>query len=193
MQLDTLMAGILMGPIAAGVFGVDYRVGLVMEIPLAIANILVAPVLSSLFAQRKMVEMQTSTRRVSLLIFGSSIAMIAVIMVFAGPILRMFGNQFIAGLTPLRWVAVGATASAAFGPVAFLVIITDLQSIGLVVLLFTGIIDVVVSVLLVPMLGLTGVAVAYVVSNAFRSVALYIVLKKKRGVTSGIFCRAVVV
>lgn len=190
MQLDTLMAGILIGPVAAGVFGVDYRVGLAMEIPLAIANILVAPVLSALFARREMIELQRSTTRVSLLIFSSSIVIILGVLIFAAPILRLFGSQFVIGLTPLRWVAIGAAASAAFGPVAFLVIITDLQSVGLIVLIATGIIDVTASVLLVPIFGLTGVALAYVVSNVFRSLALYVVLKKMRGVTSGIFYRA---
>jgi O-antigen/teichoic acid export membrane protein len=187
MVIDTLFAGLLLGPREAGIFGVAFRVALVVELPFVAVNTLAVPGLARLLAGKETAQLQHTMARISHAMFWPGLAIAAGIVVFAQFVLGLFGPGFEDGRIALYWLIAARVVDTGFGPVTNIVAISGLQRRGLVVLGAAWALDVAGNILLAPRLGIVGVALAHVVNAVFRAGALHVIIERKLGLRSLVF------
>jgi O-antigen/teichoic acid export membrane protein len=148
----------------------------------------VAPQFSRLYAQSNMAHMQviaTQSARAVLLLAVP----IALLLILAGGVLLgwIFGAEFISARAPLAILAVGQLVNAAFGSVGFLLNMTGHEAVNARILWQSALLNILLNVVLIPIFGMNGAAVATAMSLAFWNVSLYRQVKNRLGIISTAF------
>lgn len=122
--------------------------------------------------------------------FWPSLAMGAVVLVLGKPVLMLFGPGFDAGY-PLLFLLVGAlVARAAVGPAESLLTMSGHQNACAAVYALTLAINVGLNVVLIPMIGLWGAAVATAIAMLFEASVLSLVVWRRLGIAMAVFLPA---
>lgn len=121
--------------------------------------------------------------------FWPSLLMAVVVIVLGEPILSLFGPQFTAGYPLLFLLVCGVVARSAVGPAESLLTMSGNQKICAAVYGATLAINVALSVLLIPRLGLWGAALATTLAMVFEATALSFTVWRKLGFVMAIFSR----
>ncbi|MEP9387828.1 lipopolysaccharide biosynthesis protein [Mesorhizobium sp. KR9-304] len=122
--------------------------------------------------------------------FWPSLAMAIVVLALGEPILWLFGPGFDAGYPLLFLLVVGVVARAAVGPCESLLTMTGNQNICAMVYAMTLVLNIGLSVLLIPAFGLWGAAIATTASMLFEAAALSFTVWIRLGVVMAIFAPA---
>lgn len=181
-QADMLILGGLKGAEAAGVYAAAIRCAGLIGFVFASAGVAMAPSFAALHSRGEMELLQRLVTRSAryILLFTTPIA---VLMIIAGRvILRIFGAEFAQGVTALRILSVGQWASAATGLVAFLLMMTGHARDVTVALAAGMIVNIALSVLLIPQWGIDGAATAATLTVIFWNVVLGWFVMKRLGI-----------
>jgi O-antigen/teichoic acid export membrane protein len=119
--------------------------------------------------------------------FWPSLVMAMVVLVLGKPMLMLFGPEFDSGYPLLFLLVAGVVARAAVGPAESLLTMSGNQNVCAVVYAMTLVLNVGLSVLLIPMLGLWGAAIATALSMIFEASALSFTVWRKLGIVMAIF------
>lgn len=122
--------------------------------------------------------------------FWPSLVMAIVVLALGEPILWLFGPGFDAGYPLLFLLVVGVVARAAVGPAESLLTMTGNQNICAFVYAMTLMLNIGLSVMLIPAFGLWGAAIATTASMLFEAAALSFTVWKRLGVVMAIFAPA---
>jgi O-antigen/teichoic acid export membrane protein len=122
--------------------------------------------------------------------FWPSLVMAMVVLALGEPMLWLFGPGFVAGYPLLFMLVVGVVARAAVGPCESLLTMTGNQNICAFVYAMTLVLNIGLSVLLIPAFGLWGAAIATTASMIFEAAALSFTVWKRLGVVMAIFAPA---
>jgi O-antigen/teichoic acid export membrane protein len=122
--------------------------------------------------------------------FWPSLLMALVVVVVGEPMLALFGPEFTAGYPLLFLLVCGVVARAAVGPAESLLTMSGNQNICAIVYALTLALNVALSVVLIPMLGLWGAAIATTLSMIFEASALSFTVWRKLGIVMAIFLPA---
>jgi len=165
-KTDIIMIGIFLDVERAGIYAIVSRVAELMHFGLAAVNIIVAPMISELYStgqHQKLQKMITYAARgigVFTLIVGLSL-------VIGGEfLLGLFGKDFVIGYTPLVILICGQAVSAFAGSVGYLMIMTGHQKQAAWIIGSIAMMNIIGNVLLIPLFGLLGAAIATAVSAA---------------------------
>jgi O-antigen/teichoic acid export membrane protein len=145
-------------------------------------NASLSPTASALWAQGDVAELQRLATSGSRAALGTTALLVAGIVVFAEPLLLVFGPEFRAGSTALVILAAGQLVNAFTGSVGALLVMTGHErdvAAGLAVGVATGI---VLDLLLIPGLGITGAAIGGAAAMSVWNVTLSVVLYKRLGI-----------
>ncbi|MEQ1952113.1 lipopolysaccharide biosynthesis protein [Mesorhizobium sp. CN2-181] len=119
--------------------------------------------------------------------FWPSVLMAVVVLVLGEPMLSLFGPGFEAGYPLLFLLVAGVVARASVGPCESLLTMSGHQNVCALVYALTLALNVGLSVLLIPRLGLWGAAVATASSIVFEAAALSFTAWRKLGIVMVIF------
>ena len=119
--------------------------------------------------------------------FWPSLLMAMVVLVLGKPMLMLFGPEFDSGYPLLFLLVGGVVARAAVGPAESLLTMSGNQNICAAVYAMTLILNVGLSVLLIPAFGLWGAAIATALSMIFEASALSFTVWRKLGIVMAIF------
>lgn len=122
--------------------------------------------------------------------FWPSVAMAIVVLVLGEPMLMLFGPEFVAGYPLLFLLCVGVVARSAVGPAESLLTMSGNENICALVYALTLVLNVALSVALIPLFGLWGAAVATATSMVFEASALSFTVWRRLGIAMAIFVRA---
>ena len=176
-QMQTIMLGHFVSSSEVGIYSVALKVSGFIIIGLEILLPIVAP----LFAQFRATNDHQSLER----LFGaatkwlcySALVIFVYVIIFRMELLRVFGKGFTAGSTVLVILAIGQLVNAATGPTGVLLTTTGKQQWELANTFAIVIFNFLLSLLLIPKLGMTGGAIAATVSiasvNALKLVQVY--------------------
>jgi O-antigen/teichoic acid export membrane protein len=107
---------------------------------------------------------------------AGTLPLLLLLVIVPGPVLKIFGGAFDAGVTPLRILLIGQIVNVAVGSVGFILIMVGRTGWDLTVYAASFVVDLAVAFGLAPSLGARGAAIAQavtlVVANAAR---LYLV------------------
>jgi O-antigen/teichoic acid export membrane protein len=131
---------------------------------------------------------QYTVRQYFRLLLVPAIVLTTIIVVFAGPLLGIYGagsGSYSAGLAPIMILLAGQLISLLLGPAGYLLImhgraleVAIIYSCGLVV-------DIILLVVLVPRFGLVGAATCTLVSMFLAQVTMWWLVRRRLGVDSG--------
>ncbi len=119
--------------------------------------------------------------------FWPSLLMAVVVIVLGEPMLALFGPEFTEGYPLLFLLVCGVVARSAVGPAESLLTMSGHQNVCAGVYALTLALNVLLSVLLIPVLGLWGAAIATTASMIFEAAALSFTVWRKLGITMVIF------
>jgi O-antigen/teichoic acid export membrane protein len=182
--LTTLVVGTLDGTRGAGVYSVAQRGAELIVVLLIAANMSLAPTIAKMHALGDRRGLEHTTEGVARATLLVSVPLTAAFVFFPGAYLGIFGSDFRVGATALTILAFGQLVNAISGPAGNVLLMTGhersaMRAIGLGLL-----INFVLAVALVPLLGVTGGAVAFAFSLVFWNVALVILARKLVGINA---------
>jgi O-antigen/teichoic acid export membrane protein len=122
--------------------------------------------------------------------FWPSLAATALLLAFGRPILRLFGAEFTGGYHLMFILALGLLARAAIGPIERLLNMLGEQRICALVHAGAFAVNLCLCVLLIPLLGTAGAAIATATALIFESIWLFVVTRKRLGFHVFIWRRA---
>ncbi len=173
---DVIVLGVFESEETVGVYMASSKVALITSLLLVSANAIIAPKFSRLYASGNSVGLKKlanqATRLMTLLVLLPSILFLS----FPELILSVFGPGFEKGATVLMILTVGQFINVACGSVGYMLVMTGNQHVMRNIMLGAAFMNIVLSVSLVSILGMIGVALSTALSVvSWNLVALYAV------------------
>ncbi len=169
------------GDVAA--YGAATRLALFVGIFHASLNSAAAPVIAELNARERRSEMEASVRSGATIATLPATALLMVILVGAGPLLRIvFGPHYVAGAPALRILAAAAMLKTFSGPCDEALAMTGHQAVRMAVSLAACVLGVAGGIWGVGRYGITAGAVATAAAMVIQRVALLILARRLLGV-----------
>ncbi len=125
--------------------------------------------------------LQATYRQATQLTFWPSLALAAGVLALGKPLLWLFGPEFVEGYPLMFLIVAGLLARAAVGPMQILLSMCGWQKQCAVVLFIALVCNVALNILLIPPYGLTGTAVATMLSMFVESACLVWVARTRLG------------
>ena len=179
-----LLLGIWASTDQVGIYGAASRVAMLVNFALATVNNVLVPKLAELYAKGDMQRLARTARRSAL--FVTLLASPLFVAVIAGNqwVMGLFGPGFREGGLVLAILALGQLISALTGSVNHILIVTGNESVVRNVMVLAASVMVLLSLLLAPLMGGAGVAIATSIATAGLNLAAAYVVWKKLGVVT---------
>jgi O-antigen/teichoic acid export membrane protein len=176
--MGTLALGVWQSSEVVGLYSVANRTVALAGLILTVVNTVVAPRFASLYSQGNLDGLQRLANRSMLVMTTVAIPMVVIFMFFAEDILRIFGSEFIIASPVLKILALGQFVNVATGSVGYLLMMTGHEKVMRNNIIFASIINVLLTLILVPTHGATGAAIAAAISLIIMNMtSLYLVIK----------------
>lgn len=147
-------------------------------------NVVLAPIISKLYAEKKMEELQriiTGSLRTG---FIFSIPVIALFLNYPTFFLQLFGDEFGEGRLALMILTVSQIVNFGTGSVGYLLTMTGHQKTALQLLFSCALLTTVLTFFLIPSFGINGAAIAAGINNILLNVLMAVAVYRKTGINS---------
>ena len=174
-----IFVGILASQAEVGLFAAANRSAMLIVFALTAINMIVTPKMASAHQRGDLESLARTTRRGALLSLVAATPTLVLVIVFAGPIMKLFGAGFGAATTLLIILAAGQFFNAIAGSVGYALVMCGFERDLRNMLFVVTALNVALNMLLVPWLGATGAAIAQSVVLVFQnSVATWLVWRR---------------
>lgn len=178
-NVDIVMTGALVNPEAAGIYKVAAQVTSLLGFGLSAANMIVAPITAELYSQGDHERLQ---RLIGWTAAGGFVftTIGGLLMVFVGPfLLDLFGAAFQEGYTAMAVLIVGKVVFTFAGPTGMLMTMSGQEWVASKAFGIGALLNVVANLILLPLIGIVGAAVATVISTtAWNSILAWIAIRR---------------
>lgn len=181
-QTDILMVGTIVGPAAAGIYAVASRFAMLISFGLKSVNAIMAPLISELHATGRMEDLQRLVSRAARMIFVFTLVACATLFVVGEWALGLFGAEFRAGNPVLRLLLVSQAVNALAGSVGHLLTMTGSQRLAAWIAGSGAAVNVLLNLLLIPVWGIVGAALATTISTVGWNVAAVVGVRRRLGI-----------
>ncbi|MGD9633929.1 MAG: oligosaccharide flippase family protein, partial [Pirellulales bacterium] len=185
-RTGVLMSGLFLDARSAGTYAAMERLADVALLGVIAVNMLVAPQFSSLHAKGRRSELRRHARFAAWVSTGFMLCVVLPLVVFGKQILRLFGDEFVAGYPVLVVLLVGLAANAISGSADHLLNMTGHQRTSLKVLAAGLSVNLMLSVWLIPRYGIFGTALANAGAITFWSVGMVWAVRARLGIWSNV-------
>lgn len=156
-----------------GVYSASIRVALSIVLFLTAVSYVFSPFVADLHARGERERLDRLFKAITRWTIAGTIPLVVLMLIVPGPILRIFGGEtFIGGIGALRILLIGQTVNVSVGAAGFVLIMAGRTGWDLAVYALSFLLDLALSVALVPRLGIEGAAIAQTAtiaaSNALR-------------------------
>jgi O-antigen/teichoic acid export membrane protein len=184
---DIVMVGFYLPPSSAGYYHAAVRTATLVTFFITAIGGLAGPRIAHLFAQGKVAEIQALIRGVTpWIMIPATIA--AVIIIAAGhQLLRFFGAGFDSAYLPMVILVSGYFIASALGPAALLLNMTQHQTTSARIYGIAAVGNVALNAILIPVLSLTGAAIATALTTSCAAYALATAAHRKLAVNTAFF------
>jgi O-antigen/teichoic acid export membrane protein len=164
-QVDKIALGFYRSPREVGVYSV--AAALVVYVPLVLSSInqIFAPTIADLHTRGDHALLARLFQSLTKWIVGLTLPLASVIIIFARPLMRIFGHDFEAGWPILIIGTLGQLVNCGVGSVGYLLLMSGNEKRLMKVQAVMACLMVILSALLVPLWGIVGAAVAAAVTN----------------------------
>ena len=159
-RTDLIMAGALLGPEEAGIYGAVVRISELAHFGLQSINSIAAPLVAELYHSGRHEELQHLTTWAARGAFAVAL-LISLGLLLLGPVvLGLFGSEFKSGYIPLLILLGGQLLNSSAGIVGFVMMMTGHQYQSMRILIAAAVANIALNAILIPLIGLVGGAIA---------------------------------
>ncbi len=178
---DKLMLGNMMSAEQVGVYFTAFKLSMFGSISLMAINSIASPKFAEIYAKNDLLELKKVVQQSTKIIFWSTLPLIIFFFIFPEFLLGIFGSEFKAGVTAFVYLSIGKLISAFSGSVGNLLQMTGRQVTFMNILFFGAIINVVLNLLLIPLYGINGAALASMISLSSWNLIMVYFAKREYG------------
>lgn len=183
---NTLVLGILGGPLAAASFFVAERLAQISSVPGAVTSAVIQPWLASGYAKNEHGRLQQVVTQATHVGVWPSV-LLALLLVWAGPrLLGLFGADFPQAYPVLLVLVAAHIMGAILGPCQQLLVMSGRQQLILRVVTTGALVHLLALLLLIPLLGALGAALASLLSSTLISVGCWLLVRSRLKLHSGL-------
>jgi O-antigen/teichoic acid export membrane protein len=184
-----IVLGTLDSPRATGVYNVvEKGAALIVVVHFAV-NMPLAPTIARLYAKGDPRALERAIRHMARVATLVSLPLCAAFALFPSVYLGIFGPGFVIGSTAMTILALAQLVNAATGPASNVLIMTGHERPAVTATAAGLLVNLVLAIALVPLLGITGSAIAFASSLVFWNVTLVIMARRLVGVNATAFRR----
>jgi O-antigen/teichoic acid export membrane protein len=176
---DKVMLGFYRNPRDVGIYSVAAAVVTFVAIILRSINQVFAPMISDLHARHENELLGRMFQTLTKWIIGLTSPLAAAVIIYAGPILHIFGPEFEAGWPVLVIGTVGQLVNCGVGSSGTILLMAGHQTSLIWIEGFSAVLMVILNILLIPIWGIGGAAVAASITVIATNI-LYLVLAHRR-------------
>jgi O-antigen/teichoic acid export membrane protein len=178
MNTDILMLGAMVGPEAAAVYKAATRGAELVVFSLSIIIIPLAPLIAKLHTSGDFERLQKGITKSAKVVFLFSLLTAIPLLVFGKFFLSMFGSEFTQGRIALNILIAGQLVNSTMGISGAVLVMCGLEKKAALGLFFGFIVNIISNVLLIPIWGINGAAVATCISTILWTSTLSIFVVK---------------
>ena len=168
--------GVWRSNVEVGIFGVAFRTAMLTSVFLSAANTIVAPKFAELYRAGHMDALQITIRSAVRLVTLLSCPVLLVFLLASRQVMMIFGPGYINGAIVLIILTLGQFINAVTGPVGVLLMMTGHEVQLRNNIVFAAILNIALSIGLIPTWGAVGAAIATAASLAMLNVfSVYLV------------------
>jgi len=164
-QTDKILIGVYLGAREVGIYAVAMALVAFVPIVLQSVNQVFSPIIADLHARGQFDALNRIFQTLTKWILGLTFPLAAAMIVYAQPLMRMFGRDFEAGWTILMIGTVGQLVNCAAGSVGYLLLMSGNQKRLIKIQTAMAIVTILMNLALVPRWGVTGAAAASALTN----------------------------
>jgi O-antigen/teichoic acid export membrane protein len=186
-RTDIFMIGFFLDPKQVGIYSAALKTACWINILLTASTTVLATTFSSLYVQGKQKDLQDLLTGIIGWIFFPALFASCYLFLFGDDVLALFGTEFIAAKWSMLVLVVGQLVNVASGCVGYIMQVTG-HNYQCIYVYFCGtLINLALSIILIPLLGILGGAIATAVTMIVWNVWLHHLTVKYIGVRPSIF------
>lgn len=185
-QAGTILTGSIAGPEEAGVYSVAVRIAALLPFLLLAAVPSLMPTIAELYERGESEALERLLTRAARLVFLGSLPLALGAIVFAEPVLELFGLDFAAGVDALRILCLGQLVNVATGFAGTILLMVGEAGQATWAAAAGTIVNLCLSAALIPSLGADGAAVGMAASIATTNVLMAYLLWRRRRIYSSV-------
>jgi len=183
---NTLILGVLGGPLAAGSFFVAERLAQISSVPGSVTSAVIQPWLASAYADDQRDRLQQVITQATHVGIWPGIA-VGLLLIWAGHfLLGLFGADFGQAYPVLVMLVVAHVSGSVLGPCQQLLSMSGRQQLVMRVVMGGAVVHLLALLLLIPTLGALGAAVASWCSTTLIAVACWVLVRRRLQLHSGL-------
>ncbi len=169
-EADKLILGIYLPTASVGVYSVALTIAAFIPMLLTSVNSIFAPTISHLYAQGQRALLAQLLQTLTKWIFGLTVPLIGIILLFGSELMRLFGKEFQAGWMVLAIVALGQLVNVGTGSVGMMLLMTGHQRELIQSQISSALATLVLYGLLIPQFGVLGAALGQAIGLTMANV-----------------------
>ena len=188
-QTSVWVLGMFRSHDEVALYGAAVRLIALVAMPLLITNAVLPPVITELFIQRKYLKMEQMLRTVATLTAVPALAVILFFIFFGGFTLDLvFGEYYTGASVILMILSIGHAANIIAGSCGLTLMMTGHQSVIMYITVFSGFLNLGLSLATVGPYGVIGVAFASATTLLIQNALMLIFTKREVGVWTHVTC-----
>jgi O-antigen/teichoic acid export membrane protein len=158
--IDVVAVSLLRGDADAGRYAAAARLAFISTSVLVVANAVLQPRIAALWELDRREALVRLLRTSTLMLAGVAVVVASTLVVGAGPLLSIFGDDFAGAVPSMRVLAIGQFVTLASGPVGAVLLMTGNSHRQIQATLIAVAVNVVADVVLISRYGVVGAAIA---------------------------------
>ncbi|MEP6731614.1 MAG: oligosaccharide flippase family protein [bacterium] len=178
-QADLLFVGALVGTVATGLYGAASQFATLVAVGSTAIMVIAQPMIADLYARNRIPELARLSRQIMLLTILASMPVFVGVVVFGRQLLHLYGAQFEPAYPVLVVLATSQLVAAVVGMLlGYLFTMTAHQQMATKIIGASAALNIVLTLILTPWLGMIGTATATATATLVRSIALAVAGRK---------------
>lgn len=171
---------------AAGIFALGLNLALVLVLPRVAVGTFFSPNVSKLHAHRNDAALQSLFARATVLSLIGTTVLALPLLLLTEPLLRFFGEEFVAAVPIAQILVIGQIFAAATGPQQNLLTMTGHERAAATIMIIGATINITGCAIGIALFGAMGAAVATAATNVIWNTTMAIYIYKRVNVTAGL-------
>jgi O-antigen/teichoic acid export membrane protein len=171
---------------AAGIFALGLNLALVLILPRVAVGTFFSPNVSKLHAHRNDAALQSLFARATVLSLIGTTVLALPLLLLTEPLLRFFGEEFVAAVPIAQILVIGQIFAAATGPQQNLLTMTGHERAAATIMIIGATINITGCAIGIALFGAMGAAVATAATNVIWNTTMAIYIYKRVNVTAGL-------
>jgi len=184
-QSSIIMLGFLGSAEGVGIFRIAQRAAMLVPFGMQALTVTIAPTISSYYIQGELKRLQQLLTRTTRMVLAFSLPIAVILMIGSFWIVPfIFGADFQQAVWPLIILCLGQLVNIAIGPVENVLTMTQNERISAKGVSFGTILNIILHLILIPMWGVMGAAIATSLTIVIWNVLLAVLLFRKLRISS---------